>query len=44
MKIKQWGLFIILFNFTIFYFPTAAHAETASGSAVEITAKAAVLI
>lgn len=44
MKIKQWGLFIILFLFTIFYFPTAAHAETASGSAVEITAKAAVLI
>ena len=44
MKIKQWGLFIILFNFTIFNFPTATHAETASGSAVEITAKAAVLI
>ena len=44
MKIKQCGLFIILFLFPLFYFSTAVHAETASGSAVEITAKAAVLI
>ncbi len=44
MKQKTWKLFIIPFLFLLFYCPVRVHAETASGSALEITAKAAVLI
>lgn len=44
MNMRKWGVQIALFFLSFFYLSIPAHADTATGSAVGITAKSAVLI
>lgn len=44
MKMKQWGFLISFLILPLFCLPTISRAETLSGPAVDLTAKAAVLI